>query len=98
MSECIETVKRVTNKHHNSLQALRDENKLLEQKIKHITDDSLWLNGRVFSFVVRTFGCPFALYSNRRRLCRPPYHRMHTSQCPNKLKISCCMLFDCVIL
>lgn len=37
-AECIETVKRSTNKRMNILSTLREENRLIEQKIKHVKE------------------------------------------------------------
>ena len=37
-AECIETVKRTTTKHINLLSTLREENRLIEQKIKHVKE------------------------------------------------------------
>ena len=38
MNQCIETVKKVTNKNINALQTIRDDNKVIQLKIRHIKE------------------------------------------------------------
>jgi hypothetical protein len=38
MDQCIQNVKRATNKNLSALQSLREDNRLIQQKIKHVKE------------------------------------------------------------